>query len=245
MMKGFCANQENPAHVNALAPNFIVIGWGAWLLNPAIDYGTTQIVVALFDADPTFAKSAANIAAVVAKWGNRLTWLTLREPDLNLTPAQAAAEANADMALVLSVDMNAKFAVSVGTGENPPYKDGSFANQLWSLLDFKFALVAVAVTYYSYGNAPSFRKFVNNFAEWKANREHWIVEHGIATGQTPKNIATGVPFTLPNARAEMEDAGIDRAAWYAMQPIATAAGYNCLQNLDGTLTPTGMEFISP
>lgn len=243
-LRGFDAN--DPPTQNNFAPEWTLNAYGLYLLD--YDFGDTKICIGLFEQYSPL--TAANIQALTQHPNYEHCFVLLREPDLNQTVQDAAIEANAQMALVLSVDPQAKFCLSVGTGINPPYRDNSYGIQLWQLIANKPAITAVCITYYPYTPEPQFRKFLKAFKAWKPNREHWITEHGIAKGLAPQvsiapaqNGQSAIPFTLTNARAEMDADGIDRSAWYPQFEWSTGASYFGLEDSQFNMTATGAEFM--
>lgn len=241
-LRGFDAN--DPGTQSQFSPEWTINAYGLYL--NSYNFGATKIAIGLFEQYSPF--TTTNIQSIESHLNpnNDIWYILLREPDLNQTPQVAANEANAQMSLVLSVDPNAKFCLSVGTGINPPYRDNSYGDQLWSLITDKADIDALCITYYPYQPEPQFRKFLKQFKLWHPNREHWITEHGIAKGLAPNvAITPGLPFTMTNARNEMDADGIDRSAWYPEFEYATGANYFGLEDSNFNVTATGIEFQLP
>lgn len=243
-LKGFCANSSDPVHVNLFSPAWINIELGSWSGNLENDYGATKFALNISSLSDMAIAEYLPPARAHPAYDHLL--ILLNEPDLTgQTAAQQAAIANHQMEIVLALDPQAKFALSVGTGEHPPYKEFSYGIALFGGITLKKKIVALLATYYPYQSAPLFQKFCNKFVEWAhtQNREAWLGEWGTITNTPPTvNVDVGVPFTLSNVRNAIDTAMIDRDSRYALMARTNtpAARYDCL--LDANGVPTGEPF---
>lgn len=246
-LKGYCVNNEWTPLNRMLSPRWGLIGWGAWLAKPMQYTPSFKWAIALYDYDASFEMNAENMAAVMAHPHYDGWWVLLREPDLNNTVDEAAGLVNAQVPLILSYDPQARFCVSIGTGQNPVYRDGSYGKALWAAIDsqWKSHIQAKGVTYYPYDQAPQLQKFLKQTNGWKPERELWVLEYGIGKGIPPTVTIDGsTPFTVTTARQAMWDNGVARDSWYAMQdkPGTVSAAYECLLDPSENFTATGVDW---
>lgn len=240
--KGLVVNDEAPAHVNVFAPTWMAIELGEYNTRLNYTYGASKWALNLNEVEDWEIQEFLPLAMQHPSYDH--WFILLNEPSEGMLVQQAADTANHQIELVLALDPLAKFCLSVGTGLHPPYRDNSYANQLWQWIENKPAIKALGVTYYPYSGSPQFHKFLTMFGEWKPNREHWVLEYGVLENAAPTvGITNGVPFTFEGAWAELA-AYSDRAFLYAQRatPNTPAAIYKCLLSADGTMTELGEQF---
>lgn len=245
-LKGFCANDETPAQVNALAPDWVRIDFGAWCwdfnaaysaMKWALDVSHCAVNVGDF--------TASNIALAMQHDAYDGWWLLGNEPDLEgLTPLAFANDCVAKIGFVRAVDEDAKFVLACGTHLNPAWLPNSYFDQVKEQIKAVSipcwrALKALGAHLY---NNPNF-SIDAYFAELRAfanslnpTREVWITEIG-RTLDSPN-----AKYNPNNIHQRALDNGIERWCWYAQQPLLTAANYFCLQGTDGMLTAHGEGF---
>ena len=250
--KGFCANAfENVAHTNALQANLVRVGWGAWLTQNNTQYGNLRVVIDLSDIDPSFPLTVPNLQLVAVQLHYCGKFLIGNEPYLNgYTPQQFADAVIPIMDLVQSVDPNALFGIAAGInipkGSFPYapvwYEADSWWNAMFQLLPARHRKNA-AIALHAYHNADvSLIDFLRQSNEYRnanyANKQLWLSEVGRA------NTSGAAQYNPANIHAKCVTHNFRWWAWYAQQPIATAANYMCLQNTDGTLTQYGQDFLT-
>lgn len=250
-LKGFCANDETPAHVNALAPDLVRISWGAWLTQNNVAYGNMRWVIDLSDIDPSFPLTVPNLELVVVHLCYGGKFLVGNEPYLNgYTPQQFVDAVIPIMDLVQSVDPNALFGIAAGInipkGSFPYspiwYETDSWWNAMFPLLPARHRKNTAIALHAYHNESVNLIDFLRQSNEYRnanyANKQLWLSEVGRA------NTSSATQYNPANIHAKCVTHNFRWWAWYAQQPIATAANYMCLQNTDGTLTQYGQDFVS-
>ena len=145
--KGFAANDESPATVNPLNPEWMYIEFGPWNWNMDAHYNC-KWALHLTDQIP----NADDVAKAIQHPSYDGWWLTLNEPDLaNVSPKDAVAIVQQQMQVVLSVDPNAKFCLGMGSQIHAPGTTSPWFPKVWRLLpkSCKSAVKAFHTHYYA------------------------------------------------------------------------------------------------
>lgn len=251
-LKGFSTNDENPAHVNALAPQWMSIEFGPWNWNMNAQYNMKWGLHLL-----SMMPNADDVALAIKHPSYDGWWLCLNEPDLEGISPQAGADLiTRQMQVVLSVDPNAKFCLGMGSQLHTPNTANPWFPTVWNSIsaDLKKSVKAFHTHYYAQveTSAPdrifspdSIVQFIKNNRKWinknakDTYRELWISEIGLVTDDNIKNDTRLPLYPLVVQNAMNNNA--ERWAWYSM---SVPDGYATLMipNSGGALTPLGSVF---
>jgi hypothetical protein len=236
-LKGFCTNDEAPASVNPLHPDWMYIEFGSWCWNMDAQYAC-KWGLHLLDMIPT----AEDVAKAIQHPSYDGWWLTLNEPDLaNVSPQAAATLVQAQMEVVLSVDPNAKFCVGMGSQMHAPFTSEPWFPAVWALIpaNLKPSIRAFHTHYYVQCEAglthddlfspEPIRRYAKAMRQWlnknanEMKRELWITEIGLAWND---QLSADPRVTLyPLVVQDAMNGTVDRWAWYSQ---STDDGYATL-----------------
>lgn len=252
--KGFAANDENPAAVNPLNPEWMYIEFGPWNWNMDARYNS-KWALHLGDQVP----NADDVAKAIQHPSYEGWWLTLNEPDLaNVSPKDAVAVVQKQMEVVLSVDPNAKFCLGMGSQLHAPGTTSPWFPKVWKSLpkNLKPAIKAFHTHYYPQSDASiggndifsadPIRKYLKTVRTWidknagDFRREFWITEIGLAM---EGSVASDPRVTLyPLVVQDAMNGNVERWAWYSQ---STSDGYATLcQSYSQTQTALGSVFAA-
>jgi hypothetical protein len=244
-LKGFCANNEAPALVNALAPDIVRISWGAWLANLNNLYGATKFLIDLSDIDAAFPLNATNYAAVAAHPSFGGLFLLGNEPDLTMPPAQYWDESKPLVDAIANWDASAKFIGAGGTHVNPIYAPNSWHKQWWDILGYSYRKKFAGFHVHWYNNPMvGLSDYLPECDEYRAemfpNKKLWLTEVG------RKLDSPNLRITPAYVNAKCAANNFEGWTWYAEQaiPNTNAALYNCLVDAWGGWTVDGVNFLS-
>jgi hypothetical protein len=236
-LKGLCCNDEDPAAVNPLNPEWMYIEFGSWCWNLNAQY-VCKWALHLFDAVPL----PEDVAKAIQHPSYEGWWLTLNEPDLaGVSPASAVELIQAQIQVVRSVDPGARFCLGVGSQLHAVGTADPWFPAVWKLLpaNLKPAVRAFHTHYYAqsqqglsheqfYSPEPV-RKYVNTWRKWmnknakEFRRELWMTEIGMVN--TPQVLADSRGTLYPLVVQDAMNGVAERWAWYSM---STNDGYATL-----------------
>ncbi len=249
-IKGFCCNDQLPAHVTSLAPDWVAIEFGRWNWDYSAQYGAMKWALHVYDQTPNVEPlTAQNIALAKNHAAYEGWWLIGNEPYLNTEPEEFIAKAVAQMTLILSVDPAAKFCLAAGinfvsssTHDWSPlwYVEDSWFDRMWTRFPsgaLKQAVRAFGLHAYPDPLAVGLIEYLGKSNDYRNSRfparEIWLTEIGRGldrpeTQYSPNNV---------NGRCNAKS--ISRWSWFSQ---SLPYPYFNLQDGNGALTPTGQEF---
>lgn len=230
-LKGICMNDESPAAVNPLHPDWAYVEFGPWCWDMNHQYGC-KWALHLVDMIP----SAEDVAQAIQHPSYDGWWMTLNEPDLAKLAAQDAATlVQKQMEVVLAVDPSAKFCVGLGSQLHAAFTSEPWFPAVWALLPehLKPAIRAFHTHFYaqsqaglSYDDLFSPEPVQNYVKAWRTwlnknitdkKRELWISEIGMTWSDQlradPR--VTLYPLVVQNAMNGLAD----RWAWYGQSAV--------------------------
>lgn len=225
-LKGIVTDNENPAVVNSLCPDWMEIEFGPWCWDMSHQYNC-KWGLHLFNSIP----AVADIQQAIQHPAYDGWWLMLNEPDLEkMTAMQAVKLVQKQMDPVLAVDPNAKFALGGGSQYHAPFRSSPWLPKVWQKLPLRYqAKVKAFHTHYYpqadfgdtaqiYSTAP-IKAYLTAWRNWMNRnagdqpRQLWITEIGL--GDSAFTRADSRTVLYPLLVQSAMDGLAERWAWYS------------------------------